>query len=500
MKRSLAIVLLIAAAACAPVGNKPEGQLPQVGEVTLKASARKVEMTASCSQPAAVKDCGFELCSLSGSNTYHAQCDPEGRFQTTVDGLNPDTDYRVRAFLSNDRNVIYSEWNTFHTSSLPAFSLRADASVFTATIYADFIGESPRQGILFGPNSTDMTAYPDSGGKLLLSNLKPETTYYYAAYAEQDGVEERSDIQSFRTGACFESVTGRLDTDGFSVQLSALPMFGNEIVPDAFGFYLGIEGRVVQSIEAQVEDRSWTASAGHLSPCQHYWYCAYVTVAGKEYLSAKKQFETGVMPFEDPAFWEYLLGNYDTDRDGQLNISEMDAITFLPMFNLGIKSLSGIENLHNLNQIQMSEEALTRIDFSAIADNKIEALVLYAPNLEEFILPSMQHPETRYGGHFEFTSNSLRGHWEFPDYAALQVIINAPVSSINLDRVTNNQGHISLDLHGTEIEELDLSNLAVSLSYANLTGNEKLKVIWLPYGSGNSSTIVKDSWTQIKYK
>ena len=501
MKRNFAIVLLLASAACAPMGSKPEeGQVPQVKDVVIHASARKVEITASCSLPETVKDCGFELSGPLSAGTYRMQCNADGSFQKTVEGLQPDADYQVRAFLDNGRNVLYSQWQSFHTSALPAFKLQAEAGVFTATIRADIPGDSPGKGFLFGRSIDNMQAYPYADGSLTLRNLSPGTTYYYAAYAVQDGEEECSDLQSFKTGACFGSVTGRLDGSGVGVQLSAQPLFGDEVSPEAYGFYLGCDKNALQTIEAQLNDRNWRADATHLSPAQTYWYCAYVTVEGREYRSALKEIETALLPFEDPAFWEYLLGNYDTDRDGNLSRAELDVIEFLPLFNLGIRSLSGIENLKNLKELQMSEEALTRIDFSAIADNKIEALVLNTPNLEEFILPSVPHPETRFGGHFELSSNALRGHWEFPDYAALQLIFNAPISSINLDRVTNNQGQISLELHGTEMEELDLSKLAVDVNYADLTGNEKLKIIWLPYGRGNASMIVKDSWTQIKYK
>ena len=57
-----------------------------------------------------------------------------------------------------------------------------------------------------------------------------------------------------------------------------------------------------------------------------------------------------------------------------------------------------------------------------------------------------------------------------------------------------------LTLSGTQIEELDLTGLAVAPTYINLCGNEKLKLVWLPYGSGITCMIEKDPHTQIKYK
>lgn len=485
---------------CAPA-KTPEVQIPEINNVQMAVSSRCIQLTGSYTFPAAVTGCGAELEGPDGAGTLRTKGSDEGVFSLRADGLKPDADYRVRVFIENERQIQYSDWKGFHTAPLPSFSLQAESGVFTATLHAEIGGTSGQKGFLFGESGQEMETYPFADGTLFLRNLKPERDYCFAAFVEMDGIREISEIQTFKTAACFSDVLASLDASR-NVLLSARPMFTGEVETEASGFYLGNAPESLKALDIRTEGNEWLAEAENLPPCQDYWYCAYVTVGGKEYRSSMKQFETGVASFEDPVFWEYLLGNFDVNRDGQLSREEMDQVTFLPLFNLGIHSLAGIENFKKLEQIQMEEDALTHLDFSPIADCKINALVLRTPNLEQFILPAMKAPQTQYAGHFEVHSQALRGHWEFPDFAAGEIIIEAPLSSINLDKVRHNGVYdgMSLTLSGTEIEELDLSHLSIPLRYANFRGNEKLKVVWLPYGSGNSLMILKDPQTQIKYK
>jgi len=475
-------------------------QIPEIHDVQITISARSVKISATCSHPSAITSCGFEIQGTEGERyPFRTQCDETGIFSFKADGLIPDSDYRIRAFIENGYQIRYSDWTSCHTKPIPSFIIRSEAGVFSATLYAQVSCEEGQKGFLFGESESMLKPYPLSDGVCQVSGLEPAHSYRFAAYVEMDGLEEKSEIQTFTTKDCFSDVTALIDEDR-SVQLSAQILFADEAVPETSGFYLGTDQQSMNALSIRQEGSKWNAEAHNLSACQEYWYCAYVTLGGKEYRSPMKQFETGVAPFEDPVFWEYLLGNFDTDRNRQLSRGEMGGITFLPLFNLGIRSLSGIENFRNLREIQMEEDKLTHLDFSSIADIKIDGLVLWTPNLEQFNLPAMHSPESKHGGHIEFHSHALKGHWEFPDYAAGQVIIEAPLHSINLDRIKNKESEMSLTLSETEIEELDLSNLSVKLTYIVLSGNEKLKTVWLPYGSGNSISIQKDAHTQIKYK
>lgn len=499
MKRFLLFLSLgLMLSGCEPAA-KPEVQIPEIKDLKMNVSSRSIQLTAKYTLPAAVTGCGAELEGpQGGGGTLRAEGSAEGLFTLRADGLKPDSDYRIRAFIENGRQIRYTDWTSCHTAPLPSIVVRAESGVFSATLHAEISGTG-QKGFLFGESESAMESYPFADGTLHLQNLEPGHNYCFAAFVEVDGIKEVSDIQVFETKEIIADLQAVIN-ESFCLLLSARPLFGNEVKPESAGFFLGTDPSSLKALDTQTEDKEWKARADGLAACKSYYYCACITVEGKEYRSPLMQFETGLHPFEDSVFWEYLLGNYDINQDGQLSQAEADNISFLPLFNLGIQSLSGIENLRNLNQIQMEEEALTRLDLSALPDPQIEGFVLRASNLEELILPSVTAPETKYGGHFEVHSNALRGHWEFPEYAARAIIIEAPLSSINLNRIQNDGATLMLTLSGTEMEELDLSDLSVTLTYANLCGNQNLKVVWLPYGSGNNVMIKKDPHTQINFK
>lgn len=498
MKRFLFLLsFCLVLAGCDPAA-KPEVQIPEIKDLKMSVSSRSIQLTATYTLPAAVTGCGAEVEGPQGAGVLRAEGNEDGIFTLRADGLKPDSDYRVRAFIENGRQARFTDWTNCHTPPLPAISVKAESSVFSATLQADIAGTG-QKGFLFGESEATLEPYPFADGTLHLHHLNPAHRYCFAAFVEVDGTKEVSDIQYFDTKDIIADLQADLD-ESFCLRLSARPLYGDEVTPEAAGFFLGTNPSALEALDSQTAEGEWKAQANGLAACKTYYYCAYVTVDGREYRSPLMHFETGFLPFEDAVFWEYILGNYDTDRNGQLSQAEADKVAFLPLFNLGIHSLSGIENFRNLNEIQMEENELTRLDLSALPDPKIEGFVLRTPHLEALVLPAVKAPETKYGGHFEVRSNALRGHWEFPVYAAREVIIEAPLSSIGLDKIQNDGATLMLTLTGTEIEELDLSQLAVTLTYANLCGNEKLKVVWLPYGEGSTAMIVKDPHTQIKYK
>ena len=498
MKRFLFLLsFCLMLAGCDPAA-KPEVQIPEIKDLKMSVSSRSIQLTATYTLPAAVTGCGAEVEGPQGAGVLRAEGNEDGIFTLRADGLKPDSDYRVRAFIENGRQASFTDWTNCHPPPLPAISVKAESGVFSATLQADIAGTG-QKGFLFGESDATLEPYPFADGTLHLHHLNPGHRYCFAAFVEVDGTKEVSDIQYFDTKDIIADLQADVD-ESFCLRLSARPLYGDDVTPEAAGFCLGTDPSALEALDSQTAEGEWKAQANGLAACKTYYYCAYVTVDGKEYRSPLMHFETGVLPFEDAVFWEYILWNYDTDRNGQLSLAEADKVDFLPLFNLGIRSLSGIENFKNLREIQMEEEKLTCLDFSSMTDIIIESLVLRTPNMKQFTLPAMPSPESVYGGHFEFHSRALCGHWEFPDYAAGQIIIEAPLSSINLDHVKNRDSEISLTLIGTEIEELDLSNLSVKLTYIILSGNEKLKTVWLPYGSGNSISIQKDAHTQIKYK
>ena len=68
---------------------------------------------------------------------------------------------------------------------------------------------------------------------------------------------------------------------------------------------------------------------------------------------------------EEKAFIKYLLNNFDTDGDGQVEISEVNKATELNISNMGITSLDGVlEQMPALTTLDCSNNELTSIDLS----------------------------------------------------------------------------------------------------------------------------------------
>ena len=57
---------------------------------------------------------------------------------------------------------------------------------------------------------------------------------------------------------------------------------------------------------------------------------------------------TTALTFEDPIFEKYCIDHFDTNGDGRIQIEEAEAVEKIKCDNLGIVSLSGIENFKNL--------------------------------------------------------------------------------------------------------------------------------------------------------
>lgn len=71
------------------------------------------------------------------------------------------------------------------------------------------------------------------------------------------------------------------------------------------------------------------------------------------------------LDFKDPAFQKYLVENFDTNNDGEINKNEAPSITSIKAENKGITSLEGISSLEALESLDVSGNALSKIDLSA---------------------------------------------------------------------------------------------------------------------------------------
>lgn len=158
--------------------------------------------------PTVGKNEGSNAINLSPSSTY---------LSATLDGLQPESDYVIRAFAINKeyQEVGYSNAITIHTlngitiSTGDAYNITDVSAEVSGTITAENYGVIRTRGVLYStnpdPTASGNTRIEDrnsSGGNIsaTLQDLEIGTTYYYCAFAETsyDNMEY-GDIKSFTT-------------------------------------------------------------------------------------------------------------------------------------------------------------------------------------------------------------------------------------------------------------------------------------------------------------
>ena len=92
-----------------------------------------------------------------------------------------------------------------------------------------------------------------------------------------------------------------------------------------------------------------------------------------------------VIQFSDTNFKDALVALYDTDYDGEICLSEADAITSINVASNQITSLKGIEHFYNLEELDASNNNITLLDLSN--NNKLTKVVLCNnPSLKKIII------------------------------------------------------------------------------------------------------------------
>ncbi len=94
-----------------------------------------------------------------------------------------------------------------------------------------------------------------------------------------------------------------------------------------------------------------------------------------------------IVNIPDPVFKAYLLTNFDTNSDGELQQSEANAISTINANNLAISDLTGIDQMPYLGQLSVTHANLTSV---YIHDKYCDVNVSYNPNLVSLTLENMQ--------------------------------------------------------------------------------------------------------------
>lgn len=198
----------------------------------------------------------------------------------------------------------------------------------------------------------------------------------------------------------------------------------------------------------------------------------------------------------------------DTNDDGEIDVSEAEAVTFLHVAEQNIVSLEGVEYFVNIEFLEISNNAISELDISALSvldyfrcrHNQLVSLDL-----------SQNHALTKLvAGHNQLTSLDLSNN---PAMEVLECYFNS-ISQIDVTQcpqliqlrgqdnqfsqidLSQNTSLEILTLNDNQLDQIDLSNNSVlgflflsnnNLSELNLSNNP---LIWrLQIGGNNLSTI-----------
>lgn len=88
--------------------------------------------------------------------------------------------------------------------------------------------------------------------------------------------------------------------------------------------------------------------------------------------------------FEDEVFAEYVMENFDYDKDGLISDTEAATVTSMDIDSYGVSSIAGIEIFKNLNSVDLSNNSLKTVDLRGLS--KLQYLVVQNCGTENLLL------------------------------------------------------------------------------------------------------------------
>lgn len=259
-----------------------------------------------------------------GNDWYGYTIESDGEhFSATIDGLIPMEEYSYYAYVNIDGYSYHGETKTFSTGAINAEVLIGNA-VNVTEVRADLSGElsirSPGNYyrtvcICYSPDYSSVDSLYSLGQRVdlplkgdsfstTLRDLQPGTTYYYAAYAHIQGVNDhyKSEVKRFSTrdfsanvitlepdwiGCWNARVSGMLQVNSYDeLNKEVSFVYSNQAnTPEE----LLSSGIVVPAV---FENETFQAKFKNLSAGVTYHYMAFAEVCGRKYCGEVKTFST----------------------------------------------------------------------------------------------------------------------------------------------------------------------------------------------------------------
>lgn len=253
-------------------------------------------------------------------------------------------------------------------------------------------------------------------------------------------------------------------------------------------FFLGKDGaEVSRSAGTKEDDGSYSSQIAGLKQDADYSWWVVFTNGKDEVRSETRTFRTGRLPYE-PALWDCILENFDTDGDGRMSEEEKLAAKELTLSDISLASLSGIEELPYLERLYMGGNGLKEPDFSVLPN--LETVACGRDNYQRVLF---DNPKLTY---LYIISTPLKEL----DLTKLPALGHLDSFGNPLERLSfsANPELWQVAVEDSEIRELDLSaNPKIGILY--LKYNEKLETVWLASGCEPDIVEVADH-TTVQYK
>ena len=240
--------------------------------------------------------------------------DKDYNYSVSLSGLDPETMYYYRSYVTQNGVDTYGETKEFTTKAIASTieTLAAtDISSASAVLHAktdieNIIADSFQYGFYYGTNSEALSSSrniprsENSNIKATLTTLDPETTYYFQAYIKIDGKVYKSATKEFTTGRKIDLIEtlDATDVQATSAQLNArLDLSKASFSSVSYGFYYGTsQDRLYLKVtSSNLSGGKYSADLTSLSHKTKYYYQAFVIFDGHTIKSDIKELTTDLI-------------------------------------------------------------------------------------------------------------------------------------------------------------------------------------------------------------
>ena len=219
-----------------------------------------------------------------------------GSMSATITGLEPDSEYQLRAYAVNSDGVGYSEILVVRTNeaTVPVLSsiIEKESHDFSVTVEAGITDagsyEVTQAGFcLSTTNPTPTIEYEKkelegSTLTMTLENLEPSTTYYIRAYATSEVGTSYSEVFMFTTAdakAPTLSIITKMASSDFSISVKAEVTDEGTSEVTASGFCWSTTHSIptIEDSKKTLEGPTLEMTLSDLAPSTTYYICAYAT-------------------------------------------------------------------------------------------------------------------------------------------------------------------------------------------------------------------------------